>query len=293
MLCRCLKIGGKSVLLFIASFLFISVAVLSILICQHLCVSNLLHVWESWATPMNLVTEPAGAVVMGYDDSVTDLDPTEEHMLKTGKTNIMISFPRDYLINEFSFFNFTAKGTVQVYTSSMGLEVESSRWEQATDPVTFNELGSVVASIPYINTTYVKVVYDVEESGRIGSFAIIGEPKISQFTARFSDEDARQQTKLNATNRQSDPTKTSANMALANLGGEILYASSGEHLKYIHNIDYQPTTNFTFAPNDNNPIIVLRIAKTTELYRAGILMNGPPCNVDMYILRDLPDGLHF
>ena len=207
-------------------------------------------------------------------------DPTVGYALPSGGTTLLVSFVRIENIDSISFLNRGAKGDVKIAISSAKLPADSPQWHDVSQ----QELtpDAVKAKIGPSEAKYVRLTFDVKETGRIAGFGVYCTATVSDFTM------ARPR-KVNVQEKPASFRLISYSSTDLHARARALYVSSGDDLKQANNmIDGQPATSFTFVPTDVVPTAIIDLGKNTTLRRISALYSSRPGSIDFFVLQSLP-----
>jgi len=205
-------------------------------------------------------------------------DPTVGYPLPTGTSAAVISFPNIENIDSVSFSNGNAKGDVTVATSSAKLPVDSPQWRDVwqgqIDGDVFN------AKIGPTEAKYVRLTFNLKQSGRIAGLGIFSTPAVSDLN-RVRPE---------RVNFQSENAALIVrNLTNFRARARVLYVTSGDDLAQANNIiDNHPATIFSFATNDGSPGAIIDLGKVTSVRRISALYARRQGRMDFYVLQSLP-----
>jgi hypothetical protein len=208
-------------------------------------------------------------------------DPTVGYALSKGKTTLLVSLAKIENIDSISFLNNGAQGNVTVATSSAKLPSDSAQWHE----VARQELASdvVSAKIGPSDAKYLKLTFDVAESGRIAGFGVYSTPAVADFTMPRAHKSIQ------------DPSETfqliSNNVTDVHAKARALYVTSGGDLKQANKmIDNQPATSFTFSASDVAPAAIIDLGRETTVSRISTIYSAREGMIDFYVLQNLPGG---
>jgi len=257
-----------------------------------------LTVEQAPAYPQNLARYDCGAQVeaapqsnpvanlhlnsqLDREAALLSADPTADYALPSGKTTLLVSLSKIENIDKVSFLNSGAKGTLTIATANAKLATNSPQWHNVSN----QELtaDSVKAKIGPAEAKYVRLTFDVTQSGHIASLGVY-----SAATA-VSDFTMPRARKVAAADKSENIALIGYNVTDLHAKARALYVSSGDDLKQANNmIDDQPATGFNFAANDAVPTAVVDLGKPTTLRRISAAYSSRQGNVDFYVLQSLP-----
>jgi hypothetical protein len=207
-------------------------------------------------------------------------DPTVGYALPSGRTTLLISFPRIENVDSISFLNRGSKGNVNIATSSAKLPADSPQWHDVAQ----QDLDSdaVKAKIGPSEAKYVRLTFDVAAPGRIAGLGVYSTPAVSDFTMP-------RVRKVNLQDRSDSFALISYNVTNLHSKSRIIYVSSGDDLNQANNmIDSQPATSFAFTAADGSPTAIVDLGKVTALRRISALYSRRQGTLDFYVLQSLP-----
>jgi hypothetical protein len=208
-------------------------------------------------------------------------DPTVGYALSNGKTTLLVSLAKIENIDSISFLNNGTQGSITVSTSSAKLPSNSAQWHE----VARQQLASdvVTAKIGPSDAKYLKLTFDVTETGRIAGFGVYSTPAVADFTMP------------RAHNSVQDPSETfeliSCNVTDVHAKARVLYVTSGSDLKQANKmIDNQSATTYAFSANDVAPAVIIDLGKETTVRRISTIYSPREGMIDFYVLQNLPGG---
>ncbi len=207
-------------------------------------------------------------------------DPTVGYGLANGATTMIVSLPNIENVESLSFLNRGARGSVAIATSSAQLTADSPQWHSAGQ----QDLGAgaIKAKIGPTEAKYVKLTFNVTQTGRIAEFGVYSTPAVSDFTMP-------RPRKVAFEGKAENFALISSNLADVHAKARALYVSSGADTKDANKmIDSQPLTSYAFAGDDANPIAVIDLGRETKLRRLSAIYSSRKGNVDFYVLKSLP-----
>lgn len=207
-------------------------------------------------------------------------DPTTGYALAAGEKTLLVTLSKIENIDKISFLNRGVKGNVTVAISNSKLSLTSSEWHVVSEqPLSDN--GAVKASVGPSEAKYLRLTFNVTESGRIAALGVYGSPSVAAFTMPR----ARQ---VNV-DESSSFGLISYNLSDVHAKSRALYVSSGDEIREANNmIDDQSATTYTFAPNDPQPTAIIDLGKMTSLRRITAVYTPRPGTVNFYVLQALP-----
>src|ERR1017187_7682345 len=185
-------------------------------------------------------------------------DPTVDYALSSGKTTLIIA------------------------TANAKLPTNSPQWHDVSN----QELtpDSVKAKIGPAEAKYVRLTFDVTQSGHIAGLGVYSAAAVSDFTMPRAR-------KLAVADKSENIALIGYNVTDLHAKARALYVSSGDDLKQANNmIDDQPATSYNFAANDAMPTAVVDLGKPTALRRISAVYSPRQGSVDFYVLQSLPGG---
>jgi hypothetical protein len=206
-------------------------------------------------------------------------DPTTGYALSNGTTTLLISLSKIENIDSVSFLNNGARGQVTIAVSSAKLPASSGQWRKVAQQ---DLSGDVVkAEIGPSDAKYVKLTFNVSQSGRIASLGVYSTPAISDFTAPRAGTTIPDQSE--------NVRLVSYNLTDVHTKARALYVSSGTDLTKANSmIDEQPATAYSFAANDAAPAAVIDLGKEMSVRRISAIYSPRQGMIDFYVLQNLP-----
>jgi hypothetical protein len=207
-------------------------------------------------------------------------DPTVGYGLQNGATTILLSLPNIENVEGLGFFCQGGRGTVSIATSNAHLPADSPQWRNAGQQELAS--GSLKTKIGPVEAKYVKVTFNMTEPGRIAGFGLYSTPAVSDFTMPRPRQ-------VSFENKPENVALISSNQIDVHAKARALYVSSGGDPKDANKmIDNQIATNFTFAGNDLNPVVVIDLGRESKLRRLSACYSPRKGTVEFYVLKSLP-----
>ena len=207
-------------------------------------------------------------------------DPTVGYALSSGKTTLLVSFPKIENIDTISFLNHGVRGDVHIAIASAKLPADSPQWHDVSKQTLKSDL--VKSKIGPAEAKYVRLTFDVAEPGRIAGLGIYSTPALSAFTMPRAS-------KLNVQDKSETFGLISYNLTDVHAKARALYVSSGDDLVQANNmIDGQPASSYNFGANDAMPATVIDLGKVTTLHRISAIYAPRHVGIDFYVLQSLP-----
>ncbi|MEY2537600.1 MAG: hypothetical protein QOG67_1340 [Verrucomicrobiota bacterium] len=206
-------------------------------------------------------------------------DPTVGYALNNGTTTLLVSLSKVENIDSVSFLNHGAKGSVTIATSNAKLPADSAQWHEVAQ----QELSSdtIKAKIGPSEAKYVRLTFNVSDSGRIAALGVYSTPTVAAF--------AMPRARKFAANQSEGLTLISNNLTDLHAKARAAYVSSGDDVKAANNmIDDQPGTVYNFAAADASPMAVIDLGKVTKLRRISAIYSPGHGTLDFYVLQALP-----
>ncbi len=207
-------------------------------------------------------------------------DPTVGYALQSGKTSLLVSLAKIENISSVSFLNEGAKGSVAIATASAKLSPDSPQWRN----VSRRELGADAVKIKVgpAEAKYVRLTFDVTESGRIAGLGVYSASAIADFAMPRTR-------KLGVAGDSENLALISYNLTDLHAKARALYVTSGDDIEKANNmIDDQPATSYSFAASDSAPAAVIDLGKPTTLRRISATYSSCPGAISFYVLQSLP-----
>lgn len=207
-------------------------------------------------------------------------DPTAGYTLPSGVTTLLVSLPKIENIETISFLNTAAKGDVTIATASAKLPTDSPQWHVVSkEEIAGNPMKVKVGPS---DAKYVKLTFNITESGRIAAFGVYSSPAVSDFTMPR----ARQ---LAASDQPLSFAMINYNLSNVHTKARALYVSSGAEMKRANSmIDDQPSTSYNFASGDGTPTTVIDLGQTRTLSRVSAIYAANKGSMDVYVLPSVP-----
>ncbi len=208
-------------------------------------------------------------------------DPTTGYQLPAGASSILVSLPNIENIQSVSFLNEGVQGEVTIAISNADVPESSPEWRQ----VQSGELaqGAVATKIGPGEAKYVKLTFNVKQSGRIAAFGVYATPALSDFTMP-------RPRKVSFEENSESFALINFNFSDVHARARALYVSSGDVNRVNAMIDDQPATAFHFADDDASPTAVIDLGRERNLSRLSAIYASQSGSVDFYVLNQLPAG---
>ena len=208
-------------------------------------------------------------------------DPTTGYQLPAGKSTILVSLANIENIQSISLLNEGAKGSLTIAVSNADVPSTSPEWRQV-DARPINH-GAIMAKIGATEAKYVRLTFDIQESGRIAAFGVFASPAVSDFTMP-------RPRKVSFANDSTSFALINYNFTDLHVRARAIYASSGDLKQANKMLDDQPGTSYAFATGDSEPTAVIDLGRERTVSRISALYAAQPGSVDFYVLNKLPLG---
>jgi len=241
------------------------------------------------------------------DSSVGNLlsgEPTKNFNLTTGTTVVVVDLHNGYNLQSLKFRNGGATGNVTIATAPTKIAGDKG-WTTNPTPVPLTGSGMVDLSMgsgaagantpPAPGTPaatapmrFVKITFNVETPGQIGSFGVFSDLKVSQMPVIQA---YGQKGKANDVSPQVEPVQP-VNLASDATGAKIVYVSSldnsGEKKNDPQNlVSEDAAKDFSFHPTDNNPITAVKLADPRKLVKFEMTVTNP-VGMNLYLSDGAP-----
>jgi hypothetical protein len=106
-------------------------------------------------------------------------DDTLSCALQEGETTFIISFPKESLLDRFTFINENAgvRGEMKIAVSNDQLPVNSPKWTDVSGKTEFASKRLFNLSMVGVEARYVKLSFHVEKGGRIAALDLVDPPR--------------------------------------------------------------------------------------------------------------------
>ncbi|HSP44511.1 MAG TPA: hypothetical protein VLO30_00830 [Chthoniobacterales bacterium] len=225
--------------------------------------------------------------VTNKDSSANSLlldDNTLSYALPEGDTTFLLSFPRTFPLDRFTFVNENSSGAgeLKIAVSKYRLPVRSPKWNEVNSS-SFTGKRLFDLSLLRTEARFVKLSFHVSRAGRIAGLGLYGGQSLQQFAAR--QRGVMRVTNPAATHRMQDML----NFNFLNLyaGARIVFVSSGTEEQAQRMIDDNVVTAFQFAPADPSPTVVVELAELERLHRVSAVYKMEKGRLDVFALENL------
>ncbi len=206
-------------------------------------------------------------------------DPTASYALPTGQSTLLVALPQIENVSSISFANRGAQGRVKVATSSAKLPADSPQWHANAEQDL--AVSGVQVKVGPGEAKYVRLTFDLTESGKIAGFGIYADPRVSDFTAPRGSK--------KASGDSASFGLISYNYTDMHAKARALYVSSGSDVSAANNvIDDQTSTTYRFAAGDSSPTAVIDLGKRADLRRLSAVYPAQAGKMEFYVLQSLP-----
>lgn len=206
-------------------------------------------------------------------------DPTTGYQLPAGKSIILVSLANIESIQSISLLNDGTNGSLTIALSNADVPANSPEWRSVETRALVN--GPVVAKVGPGEAKYVRLTFDVAESGRVAAFGVFATPAVSDFTMP-------RPRKVSFEGESTSFALIKYNFTDLHVRARALYASSGD-LKQANNmLDDQPGSAFQFAADDAAPTAVIDLGRQRSLSRISAVYADQPGSVEFFVLNSLP-----
>ncbi len=254
---------------------------------------NLARAYGVGATVEAFKVKPDGGTEKA-DSSVGNLlsgEPTKNFNLTTGTTVVVVDLHNGYNLQSLKFRNGGATGNVTIATAPTKIDGDKG-WTTSPTPVPLTGSGMVDLSMggnagaaganapagatPPAPMRFVKITFNVETPGQIGSFGVFSDLKVSQMPVIQA---YGEKNKSNNLNPQVQPVMP-VNLASDASGAKVVYVSSldnsGEKKNDPQNLVSEDTAkDFSFHPTDNNPITAVKLSDPRKLVKFEMTLTNP------------------
>lgn len=213
-------------------------------------------------------------------------DPSAELDLTPDTYKYVMELNDYYLVRRFTFKNFTAMGTLQVYSADSLANANSKEWKALTDPIQFSGEGYVSARFEEVDTRHIMVVFDITTEGSIGIFGLYGDMSVAETRLPRSHKDAEKMVIASPTD---DTTKF--NFGSVSSGSKISYINNGDPAEVQKMNDDDVETAFEFPEDSEEDVMIMDMADQQNINRISMLFESPPGTFDLYLTNDLPEGM--
>ncbi len=214
-------------------------------------------------------------------------DPSAELDLIPDTYKYVMELNDYYLVRRFTFKNFTAIGTLQVFSAASLANSNSKEWKPLADPVKFSGEGYVSVRFDEVDTRHIMVVFDITTEGSIGIFGLYGDMSVAETRVPRTHQDAEQM--VIASTPDEDTTKF--NFGSVSSGSKISHINKGDPSQVQNMNDDDVETSFEFPEDSTEDVMIIDLAEQQEINRVSMLFEAPPGVFDLFLTNDLPEGM--
>lgn len=214
-------------------------------------------------------------------------DPTARLDLTPDTYKYVIELNDSYLVNRFTFKNFDAQGSIQVYVGKNLAQSNHAQWKPVGEAVPFSENGYVSSRFDPVETRFVMVTFDITHEGNIGIFGIYGDMSLAEVRMPRTHEDASGMPPMAAA--PEDTTKF--NFAALTTGSRVTHVSGGDYTMIDSVVDDDVETYYEFPADSTEDVLIIDMAEQREINRVSMLFEAGPGDLNFYLLNDLPEDL--
>jgi len=222
-------------------------------------------------------------------------DDTLSFPLHDGKTSLIITLPRTFLIERFAFVNENAAacGDVKVEVSNYRLAANDRRWISAAANVSFTAKRFFQLRMAGVEAKYVKLSFHVEKQGRLAALALYGDQTLHAYAARQNHVTQAASTVADARPATAGRIEELLNFNFANSYAQahVVYVSSGKLARAGRMIDDDALTAFGFAASDPHPTVILELPKMQRLHRVSVVYKMGLAHLEVYLLNEFPKNV--
>ncbi len=234
-----------------------------------------------------IITTPRGANKEAAPTTLLLDDDTLSYPLAEGETTFIISFPRVSVLDRFTFVNENAEaeGDFTIAVSNYRLAARSQKWNEVNGGTAFSGKRLFDLSLLGIEARYVKLTFHAAKGGRIAALGLYGGQSLQKFAAR-------QRGATRITKAAAERLEDMLNFNFANLyaRAQIVFVSSGAEALAKRMIDDDVITSFQFAPGDQQPTVIVRLADRERLHRVSAVYKMQRGRLDVFLLQELGDN---
>jgi len=250
------------------------------------------HLGTSLSVGYNLPGSAPGGPANESDEVTLALlsdDATINCFVPVGRHAYIISMTSIQTVNRFSFLNNSAAGSVSIAVSNTLWPQDSPKWQQAQQPKEFAGPGVVSRDLGFREAKYVKVDFDIRQSGHIASFGLFGSSTTDLYRMRKKSRITPGAIPMFVPPAQSSRDSLNCDLAALYAKSRVAYVSSAAKQQDVNlMVDDMPDTGYAFEPGDANPTMILDLRRQYDLRRAVFQVAGPPGLLKLYLLDELP-----
>ncbi len=250
------------------------------------------HLGASLSASYNLPGSAPGGPVNESDEVTLALlseDATIHCFLPVGRHAFIISMTSIQTVNRFSFLNNSASGSVSIAVSNTLWPQDNPKWQQTQQPKEFSGPGVVFRDLGFREAKYVKIDFDIRQSGHIASFGLFGSSTTDLYRMRKKSRITPSAIPMFAPPAQSSRDSLNCDLAALYAKSRVAYVSSAAKQQDVNlMVDDMPDTGYAFEPGDANPTMILDLGRQYDLRRAVFQVTGPPGLLKLYLLDQLP-----
>lgn len=243
-----------------------------------------------------------GGKIVGFNGAARDSsdpyallldDTTLSCPLALGDNVFVVTLPHISVLQRFAFINrsATAQGEFEVAVSNYRLGSADPAWTSVQRSTAFDREQLINLPILAVEARYVRLTFHVRKEGELAALALYGVPTLESF-ARVHTVQAQTNFSMAsfAVVRHLYDT-LNFNFANQYALGRVVYVSSAGPASPARMIDDDASTSFSFAPNDQNPTVIIGLANQRKLHRVTALSEISDARVEVYLLDELETNL--
>lgn len=214
-------------------------------------------------------------------------DPSAGLELTPDVYRFVIELNDYFLVDRYTFKNFNAVGSLQVYYANALVRSDSEEWKVLTDPIPFDSEGYISARFDEVDTKHLMVVFDIVETGSIGIFGIYGDMSLAETRIPRTREDAEEVVLESTTPEET----TKFNFGSIHGGSRITHINTDDTGSVESIIDDDVETSYQFPPDSKEDVVIVDMTEQQDVNRVSMLFESGPGVFDFYMTNDLPDDM--
>jgi len=214
-------------------------------------------------------------------------DPSASLELTPDVYKYVIELNDFYLVDRFTFKNFNAVGSLQVFAANSLVRADSKEWKPLTEPIKFDQEGYVSARFDEVDTRHLMVIFDIVQTGSIGIFGVYGDMSLAETRIPRTREDAEQVEMM-----ETDPQNmTKFNFGSLHGGSRVTHVSQGDVEGVQNLIDDDVESFYQFPEDSEEDVMIVDMTEQHEVNRVAMLFESGPGVFDFYMTNDLPEDM--
>jgi hypothetical protein len=243
-----------------------------------------------------------------------DDDETEVVELDAGSHDLVVDLGDFLSVSRFFCMSFSASGRVSLFGSLNLMDIDSDGWVPLGRTLPFTAESTVDLRFPLMDVRFLRVRFDIEEPGGLGSLGAMGllsasdmefvgvasakSAESDQGTASAAQEqeaaegmklEAEEAAELAFTEHASGSLRYDYGKLYS--GSRVTYLSSGDPRLANFLIDDDILTYYDIPPEETSAVFVIQLPPGSQVDYVSMVMESGDSELELWFLNDLPEEL--